>query len=172
MPEAEGRAFIDVRALHPNIAYPKQRFYFDVERKEGNASKVVYNDAGWATKFYFKQALLPVLPDRIELVCETTGEDKPGIYRLKHSSFYKSADGKEVPYSVSCRPSSTTSAACSGSSPNDRSRNKKEGKERFCSPRVPCIMERKINRRKHQHLCHREVSVQHVNRLDFGHREF
>jgi neutral ceramidase len=92
----------DVRALHPNIAYPKQRSYFDVERKEGNAWKVVYNDADWATKFYFKQALLPVLPDRIELVWETTGEDKPGIYRLKHSSFYKSADGKEVPYSVAC----------------------------------------------------------------------
>ncbi|TGM97339.1 neutral/alkaline non-lysosomal ceramidase N-terminal domain-containing protein [Leptospira dzoumogneensis] len=92
----------EVSSVNPNISYPKQKSYFDVEKKEGDKWITAYTDSSWATKFYYKRSFLPLFDDKIRLVWETDKNDVPGVYRLKHSSFYLNKEGKEVPFSIDC----------------------------------------------------------------------
>ncbi|MGJ4746016.1 neutral/alkaline non-lysosomal ceramidase N-terminal domain-containing protein [Leptospira sp. SA-E8] len=92
----------EVSSVNPNISYPKQRSYFDVEKKEGDKWITAYTDSDWATKFYYKKSFLPLFDDKIRLVWETDKNDAPGVYRLKHSSFYINKEGKEVPFYIDC----------------------------------------------------------------------
>lgn len=92
----------EVSSINPNISYPKQKSYFDVEKKEGDKWITTYTDSDWATKFYYKKSFLPLFDDNIRLVWETDKNDSPGVYRLRHSSFYINKEGKEVPFSIDC----------------------------------------------------------------------
>ncbi|MEI7011343.1 neutral/alkaline non-lysosomal ceramidase N-terminal domain-containing protein [Leptospira licerasiae] len=92
----------EVSSVNPNISYPKQKSYFDVEKKEGDKWITTYTDSDWATKFYYKKSFLPLFDDNIRLVWETDKNDSPGVYRLRHSSFYINKEGKEVPFSIDC----------------------------------------------------------------------
>ncbi|TGK39716.1 neutral/alkaline non-lysosomal ceramidase N-terminal domain-containing protein [Leptospira andrefontaineae] len=92
----------EVSSVNPNISYPKQKSYFDVEKKEGDKWITAHTDSSWATKFYYKKSFLPLFDDKIRLIWETDKNDTPGVYRLKHSSFYLNKEGKEVPFSIDC----------------------------------------------------------------------
>lgn len=92
----------EVSTVNPNVSYPKQKSYFDVEKKEGDNWITVYTDSDWSTKFYYKKSFLPLFEDKMDLVWQTEKTDLPGVYRLKHSSFYINKEGKEVPFSIHC----------------------------------------------------------------------
>ncbi|MFB5650067.1 neutral/alkaline non-lysosomal ceramidase N-terminal domain-containing protein [Leptospira wolffii] len=92
----------EITTVNPNEAYPKQKSYFDVERKVGEKWIATYTDADWSTKFVFQKSFFPFLEDKAILYWQTEKGDSPGSYRLKHSSSYLGEDGVAVPFSATC----------------------------------------------------------------------
>lgn len=91
-----------VTSLNPNLAYPKQKSYFDVEKKSGQDWLRVYSDSDWSTKFEYKKSTFPWPKETVSLHWQTDASDSAGTYRLKHSSAYINEEGKLIPFSISC----------------------------------------------------------------------